>query len=148
MPTVHELAPAETVRAHRALAELRPAFDDDLDRFLAQVATQRHAGYRLYATFAGDESDAAEDAAAVAGFREVTTLAWGHVVYLDDLSTRVPYRRQGHGAVLLAAVVDEARRLGCDAVHLDSGHQRYDAHRLYLAAGFEIRSHHLSLSLR
>jgi GNAT superfamily N-acetyltransferase len=64
------------------------------------------------------------------------------VLYVDDLSTRERFRRRGYGRALLEAVAAEAVRLGCEAVHLDSGHHRHDAHRLYLGAGYEIRSHH------
>lgn len=82
------------------------------------------------------------DVVAVAGFRPVSSLAWGEVLYLDDLSTHTDHRGKGHGSALLRAVEAEAKRLGCVAVHLDSGHHRYPAHRLYLGAGYEIRSHH------
>ena len=35
-----------------------------------------------------------------------------------------------------------------DAVHLDSGHTRFDAHRVYLSHGFRISSHHFTLKLK
>ena len=35
-----------------------------------------------------------------------------------------------------------------DQVHLDSGPQRHDAHRLYLNHGFKIIGHHLALNLK
>jgi hypothetical protein len=42
--------------------------------------------------------------------------------------------------------VEEARRLGCDRIHLDSGVglERADAHRLYMNAGMAISSHHFA----
>jgi GNAT superfamily N-acetyltransferase len=72
----------------------------------------------------------------VAGFRTGHNLAWGHYLYVDDLSTRPDARRRGHGRALL----EEAKRLGCDQFHLDSGVglDRADAHRLYLNAGLVI----------
>lgn len=90
------------------------------------------------ATFEQGETDAS----AVAGFRQFTSLAWGNVLYIDDLSTRATSRRRGHRRTLLEAIAAEARILGCTAIHLDSGHQRYNAHRVYLAADYQIRSHH------
>jgi GNAT superfamily N-acetyltransferase len=99
---------------------------------------QRPQGYGIFAAFEAHD----HDAAAVAGFRRLASLAWGDVLYIDDLSTRARSRRRGYGRMLLAAVEREARELGCVAVHLDSGHQRYGAHRIYLDAGYEIRSHH------
>jgi GNAT superfamily N-acetyltransferase len=137
---IRELLPGETGLAHAAMAELRTAFADDREGFVHQVDDrQRPAGYRLLAAFEGDQADAA----AVAGFRPVCSLAWGDVLYVDDLATRASARRRGHGRALLEAIAAEGRALGCRAVHLDSGHHRYDAHRLYLGAGYQIRSHHL-----
>jgi GNAT superfamily N-acetyltransferase len=80
----------------------------------------------------------------VAGFRELNNLAWGHVVYVDDLSTHPDGRRHGHGRALLEWCAEEAKRLGCQALHLDSGVEanRLDAHRLYLNTGMRITSFH------
>jgi GNAT superfamily N-acetyltransferase len=142
--SIREVEVGETGLAHAAMAELRPAFARDRQRFVDQVDhQQRPAGYRLLAAFEGEDPEAA----AVAGFRRLTSLAWGDVLYIDDLSTRDAARRRGHGLALLQAVEEECRSLGCLAVHLDSGHQRYDAHRLYLAADYRIRSHHLVKTL-
>jgi GNAT superfamily N-acetyltransferase len=140
-PVVREIGPGETGLAHAAMRELRPAFGEDRAGFVRRIdEAQRPQGYRLFGAF--DLGDDQAPAAAVAGFRRITNLAWGDVLYLDDLSTREAFRGRGLGTALLDAVHAEARELGCDAVHLDSGHHRYGAHRLYLGAGYEIRSHH------
>jgi GNAT superfamily N-acetyltransferase len=142
---IRELGPEQTALAHRAMGELRPAFAGDEAAFVRQVnEVQRAQGYRLFAAF----EDGSDAAAAVAGFRRLTFLAWGDVLYIDDLSTHPDARSRGHGSRLLAAVADEAERLGCDAVHLDSGHHRHDAHRLYLATGFRIDAHHFVRPVR
>jgi GNAT superfamily N-acetyltransferase len=115
---------------------------DDLDAFVRRVdEVQRPEGYRLLGAF-----DEAGRCLAVAGFREVNTLAWGHVIYVDDLSTHPDGRRRGYGRALLEWVADEAARLGCDQVHLDSGVEanRLDAHRLYLNTGMRITSFHFA----
>lgn len=136
---IRELHDSETALAHAAMAELRTHVAGDQDAFVRQVnEAQRPEGYRLFAAFDAHE----REAAAVAGFRRLASLAWGDVLYIDDLSTRPESRRRGYGRPLLAAVEREAFVLGCVAVHLDSGHHRYSAHRLYLGAGYEIRSHH------
>lgn len=138
---IRELHLGETGRAHRAMVTLRPTFADDLERFVARIdQQQRPAGYRLFAAVEPEPADG--PALAVAGFRPVSSLSWGDVLYIDDLATHPEHRRAGHGSALLRAVEAEADRLGCAAVHLDSGHHRYAAHRLYLGAGYEIRSHH------
>ena len=38
-----------------------------------------------------------------------------------------------------------AREHGCGQIHLDSGIQRFPAHRFYLREGFNIASHHFSI---
>ena len=48
---------------------------------------------------------------------------------------------------LNAHIIDMARKENLDAIHLDSGHTRFDAHRLYLNMGFKIVSHHFALQL-
>lgn len=139
-----ELLPPETGRGYEAMRALRPhlagqqAFVDQVD------LVQRPAGYRLVAVVA--ESGAVE---AVAGFRVTDNLAWGHHVYVDDLSTLPHARGKGHAAALLSWLVDEAARTECVAMHLDSGvgENRLDAHRLYLNDGYRISSHHFSKDL-
>ncbi len=86
-------------------------------------------------------------AASIAGFRLTEHLAWGKTLYIDDLSTLPEYRGKGYGGHLLDWLFDFAKAQGCDQVHLDSGHHRHDAHRLYLNKGFRINSHHFALAL-
>ena len=85
---------------------------------------------------------------ALAGFREVEYLAWGRVFYVDDLVTAAAARGRGHGGLLLDWLVAEARRRGCAEFHLDSGMQRFSAHRLYHSRRLEITCHHFGLVLR
>lgn len=113
---IRELHEEETALAYAAMAELRTHLVRDQDAFIVQVnEVQRPQSYRLFAAF--DPED--REAAAVAGFRRLSSLAWGDVLYIDDLSTRAASRRRGHGRSLLAAVEREARELGCVAVHLE-----------------------------
>jgi GNAT superfamily N-acetyltransferase len=81
------------------------------------------------------------------GFRYVTMLHRGKSIYIDDLATLQQERGKGYGAALLKFVLQKAKNENLDSVHLDSGHQRYDAHRLYLNHGFKITSHHFALEL-
>jgi GNAT superfamily N-acetyltransferase len=137
---IRELEHPETALAYAAVAELRPHVSSTAD-FCDRVERQRAEGYRLVAAFEAGE----EDAVAAAGFRVVHNLASGRFLYVDDLVTRSAHRRQGHGARLLAWLREEAARQGCEQVQLDSGHQRFDAHRRYLAAGFDITAHHFAI---
>jgi GNAT superfamily N-acetyltransferase len=121
----------------RALRTLH-ADEEEFVRIVDEL--QRPEGYRIAGAFEQGRC------LAVAGFRELHTLAWGHVVYVDDLSTHPDHRRRGFGRALLEWCADEARRLGCDQLHLDSGVEagRLDAHRLYLNAGMRITSFHFA----
>ena len=142
--TVRELPSGETDLVYDAALELRPGLggrDDFVDRI---DTLQRPEGFRVLGSFGGDP----RRAAGYAGFRVAHNTAWGHFLYVDDLSTLPEHRRQGHGAALLRWVFEEARRLGCDELHLDSGHHRFDAHRVYLAGGLDITAHHFRARLK
>jgi len=141
---VRELADGETHLAYVAMLELRPHLGSSADFVRTVNETQRPEGYRLIASFDEDEQ-----AAAVAGFRVIDYLAWGHALYCDDLSTRQIYRGRGHGGLLMDWMIAEAKRLGCGEFHLDSGvgPDRTSAHRLYFNKGMRISSHHFSRSV-
>ena len=139
---VRELLPPDTALAFEAMRALRPRYDDR-DAWVRRIdELQRPAGYRLVAAFA----DGGEEAVAVAGFRLGHNLAWGRFIYVDDLSTLPAARGRGHGEAVLRWIFDEAQRLGCDEVHLDSGSvpERWAAHRLYHRVGMNINSHHFA----
>lgn len=142
---IRELAPGETRLAHQAMRALRAAHKG-ADEFAARVdGVLRPAGYRMIGAFVPGR----EQAVAVAGFRVGDSLAWGHYLCIDDLSTAPDARRQGHAGALLEWLLGEARRLGCGQAHLDSGTgaDRFDAHRLYHRHGFSIYSHHFARGL-
>jgi GNAT superfamily N-acetyltransferase len=84
---------------------------------------------------------------AVAGFRISECLAWGKFLYVDDLVTDEAARSRGHGKALLDWLVDFARSQDCEALHLDSGVQRFDAHRFYFQQRMAITSYHFALQL-
>ncbi len=43
----------------------------------------------------------------MAGFRVMHSLAWGHYLYVDDLSTLPEARRRGHARALLDWLLEE-----------------------------------------
>lgn len=122
------------------LLELRPKLKEKT-RFISQVLRQMEQGYILSYLINEDE------VVACMGFRIFETLAWGRILYIDDLITREKSRKRGFGKTLLNYAIERARLESCAEVHLDSGHQRYDAHRLYLNRGFVLHCHHFSLIL-
>ena len=123
------------------MAELRPHLDEG--EFIRRVKRQRSAaGYEL--AFLEDEGEVK----AVAGFRISECLAWGKLLKVDDLVTRSGEGSKGYGQSLFDWLVAYARERGCDEVHLDSGVQRFGAHRFYLLNRMEIIAHHFRLNLK
>lgn len=122
------------------MAELRPHLP--AAEFVRTVRRSMENGYRLVSL---EDADAIR---AVAGFRFLDTLAWGKILYLDDLVTRAIDRSRGHGARLFDWLVEHARANGCNELHLDSGVQRFGAHRFYLTRRMDIAAHHFALKLR
>ena len=120
--------------------QLRPHITTE-QAFVEQVQRQIQSGYHL--AYIQEEGIVK----AVTGFRFLEFLAWGKVIYIDDLVSDISSRRNGYGATLLKWVINQAKEANCDQVHLDSGPQRHDAHRLYLNHGFRIIGHHFSLNL-
>jgi GNAT superfamily N-acetyltransferase len=144
MPIVREIAPEETSLAYATFLELRPhlASRESMVEQINQL--QRPEGYRLLGSF----EEGVEEPVAVAGFRFLHTLAWGHVLYVDDLVTSADFRGKGHARRLMEWLFAEADRLGCDQLHLDSGPQRIVAHRFYFNQELHINSYHFARDLR
>jgi GNAT superfamily N-acetyltransferase len=109
--------------------------------FLSKVRRQQLEGYRL--VYLDDDGSVR----AVAGFRVVENLASGRMLYVDDLVTDSAWRSRGYGKALLDWLIEQARREQCQFLDLDSGVQRFDAHRFYLSNRLIISSHHFKLKL-
>lgn len=131
----------EQIRScYKVMQQLRPHLTSE-HAFVLQVQRQMHTGYHLAYIQEGGQVKS------LAGFRYLEFLAWGKVIYIDDLISDATTRRNGYGSKLLKWVINEAKKAKCDQVHLDSGPMRYDAHRLYLNHGFKIIGHHFALEL-
>lgn len=110
--------------------------------FVPIIRLQEKGGYRL--AFLED----AGEVQALAGFRVTERLyAGGKILYVDDLVTDRTSRSHGYGRALLGWLVDRAKAEGCVTLELDSGVQRFDAHRFYLANRMIISGHHFRLKL-
>jgi GNAT superfamily N-acetyltransferase len=134
------LTTEEIVRCFPVMRQLRTHFENE-KTFVEQVERQRAGGYRM--AFLEDENDVR----AVAGYRMVESLFAGRFCYVDDLVTDEAGRSLGFGGALFDWLVAEARAAGCAKLELDSGVQRFDAHRFYLTKRMIISSHHFSLEL-
>lgn len=138
---IQKAATDEQIRScHRVIRQLRPHLEEQA--FVEQVKRQLTEGYHL--VYCQDK----EEVRALAGFRFLEFLAWGKVLYIDDLITDSITRRSGLGGKLLKWIIEQGKKAGCDQVHLDSGPQRYDAHRLYLNHDFKIIGHHFALDFK
>lgn len=130
----------EILSCYPVMAELRPHVP--AEDFLPRVRRQMEmAGYKLAYLADGEVK-------AVAGFRISECLAWGTFMYVDDLVSKDGERSKGYGGQLFDWLVEHARGEGCDQFHLDSGVQRFAAHRFYLAKRMSIEAHHFGLKLR
>ncbi|MCW5313957.1 GNAT family N-acetyltransferase [Nostoc sp. KVJ3] len=121
------------------ILQLRPHLEEA--KFIEQVRYQMKEGYQL--AFLELE----EQAVAVAGFRISTCLASGKFLYIDDLVVDELKRSQGYGKQLFQWLIEYAKNHGCEHLSLDSGVQRFAAHRFYLMERMSITSHHFSMKL-
>ncbi|TXC81061.1 GNAT family N-acetyltransferase [Paraburkholderia azotifigens] len=99
------------------------------EAFVAQLRRQSEQGYRLLAAWQGEEI------VALAGYRFQENLLYGRFVYIDDLVVGAGVRSQGLGRRLIEAVREEAKRLRCDRLVLDTGLSNAFAQRFYFRQG-------------
>lgn len=131
---------ADIARCYPVMVELRPHLK--ATEFTARVRNQQATGFHLaYLEEAGEVR-------AVAGFRYLETLAWGKILYVDDLVADPGQRSRGFGGQLFDWLVAQAKQNNCDEFHLDSGVQRFGAHRFYLARRMDINCHHFAPKLK
>jgi GNAT superfamily N-acetyltransferase len=129
----------EIQSCYPVMAELRPHVQPD--EFLRRVKRQAEiADYKLACLID-------EEVKAVAGFRISECLAWGKFLYVDDLVAKSGDRAKGYGGALFDWIVEYAQEESCDQFHLDSGVQRFAAHRFYLNKRMIIDCHHFALRL-
>ncbi len=120
------------------LLQLRPQYD--LTSIKKQIKFQQEKGYQI--AYVKDK----QNIICVAGFVIGHKLAWGKHIYIDDLVTDETHRSTGAGAFLIDWFKAYAKEIGCQQLHLDSGIQKFPAHRFYLRKRFNIASHHFSIT--
>lgn len=127
--------------AFPAIKELRPFLTEP--EYMTMVNRMIAGGYHLAMLELKDGT-----VPCVGGFRIDEMFHRGKGVYVDDLSTLEQHRSKGYGAKVLDFIIRYARNQGCECIHLDSGVQRFAAHRFYLRYGFDITSHHFAMKFR
>ena len=140
MPITLATTRDEILRCFPVMAELRPHLKEA--EFVARVQRQQRDGYHL--AFLSEKGKVL----AVAGYRYSESLSWGKFMYVDDLVTTEKSRSRGNGQKLIKWLISQAKAHDCDQFHLDSGVQRFGAHRFYLASRMDIIAHHFALKLK
>lgn len=121
------------------ILQLRPNLKEE--EYIQKVKIQQKENYHI--VFIKDKGFVK----AVAGFRIANSLAWGKFLYVDDLITDEENRSKGYGEKLFKWLVDYAVKNSCQQFHLDSGVQRFGAHRFYLKHKLDIVAHHFGMNL-
>ena len=141
--TVYEICVATSDEQILSCFDLLKLLRPHLDKksFIKRVKEQQAEGYKM--VFIADDSGVKS----VAGYRMGHFLAWGKVLNVDDLITLPEARGIGFGTHLLKWLKGEAKKSGCDGIHLDTGIEQGDSHRLYLNLGMKIDCLHLSMQI-
>jgi len=119
---------------YETMSQLRPNIKKE--EFLSRVREQERTGYTL--AFGQDSGRVVS----AAGFRFVETLAWGKFLYVDDLVTDEAQRSKGYGDKMIDWLMEYAKENQCKEFHLDSGVQRFSAHRFYFRKKLTISCYH------
>jgi len=120
------------------LLQLRPQYTKE--SLITQIKKQQRSGYQIAYVKSGAEI------LCVAGFIVGEKIAWGKHIYIDDLVTNENCRSTGVGTFIINWFKAYCKELGCKQLHLDSGIQKFPAHRFYLTNRFNIASHHFSIT--
>lgn len=119
--------------------QLRPHLKKE--NFVEQVRRQEKDGYQL--AFIKVENQVV----AVAGFFISESLRYGLFLYVYDLVVDENVRSKGYGKDIFDWLINYGKSKDCNVLRLDSGVQRFDAHRFYFRQNMKIASYHFSLSL-
>jgi GNAT superfamily N-acetyltransferase len=130
----------DLLRCFPVVVQLRPHLAEA--DFLQRVERQRQQSFQI--AFLEDTGEVRS----VTGYRFLENLAWGKFLYVDDLVTAEADRSRGYGQQMFAWLLQEAKAADCDQLHLDSGVQRFGAHRFYLGQGMDITCHHFAIKLK
>lgn len=115
-------------RCYSLMAQLRPHLTS-VEEFVARYRRQRADGYRLLALHEGPR------VLALAGYRVQENLVHGRFLYVDDLVTDAALRGAGHGGKLLDRLKQEAHRLDCAKLVLDTPLSNALGQRFYFRHG-------------
>ena len=78
----------------------------------------------------------------VSSFEVITRLYMGRIMRVNDLVILEDYRGRGIGRKLIEYIKEQSIADNCNAMVLDTGIERKDAHKFYEKLGFKIHAHH------
>jgi GNAT superfamily N-acetyltransferase len=133
---------SEIVNTYNTVHQLRPHLKNENEYVQTIQRLMCQHGYQLVAVIDDGQVKA------VAGYRITESLAWGKYFYVDDLITDENSRKNGYAQKLWDWLLDEAKNNDCGQFHLDSGVNRFDAHRFYLKHGLDITCHHFQMNIK
>lgn len=120
---------------------LRPHLNRD-NWFTMITEMMQHEKYSIAAIMDDDRF------VAFAGYRNMTSLHSGNIIYIDDLCTLESHRGKGLASQLLNYVKEIALLAHKDAVVLDTDFNNNTAQKLYLKSGYKLAALHLACDLR
>jgi GNAT superfamily N-acetyltransferase len=120
-------------RAEAVHRQLRTALPDDYEGTMRRVLA---GGARMCVATEGGT------VLGVAVYRISENTFEGLHLYVDDLVTDQKQRSRGVGRALIEHLQGLARAAGCEALTLDSGTQRQQAHKFYFREGMVVSSFH------
>ncbi|HEX6590355.1 MAG TPA: GNAT family N-acetyltransferase [Longimicrobiales bacterium] len=112
------------------MRQLRPHLAED--DYVVMVRSMADEGYRVAAGWKDGR------VVAVAGFRFMTMLYAGRLLYVDDLVTDEAARSAGLGRAMIDWLKEQAVSARCSEIQLISHVRREAAHRFYFREGFGI----------
>ncbi len=128
------------VQCFEVMKELRP--HHSLESFLETMHQMHKEGYQLW--YIEDEGKVV----CTGGFRFTTTLYDGLIIDFDDFVTLSAVRKKGYAGIFFDHLVSIAKEKNIKTIHLNSNHQRFDAHRFYLNKRMKIIAHHFRIEIQ
>ena len=133
---IRPLAPADHDDAVRLLVQLNPEVPEKTVRRRFETILTDHPHYQAYGAYSGTTL------VGLAGGWVATKVWCGLYLEIDNLVIDPEYRSSGIGTILMNALEERGKELGCNILVLDSYVSNSPSHRLYHRLGYEIRGFH------
>jgi GNAT superfamily N-acetyltransferase len=129
----------EIISTSCVMRQLRPHISES--EYCHQILSLiQKENFRLFAAY-----DRSNQCIGAVGFQLQNRLSLGKIIYIADLVTDENHRSQGIGSQLINFVKQEADQQQIDAIVLDSGLQRKQAHKFYEQHGYKAVSYSFRL---